>query len=211
MSDSRQVPVIGKFMEEMDVLFVDRASGNSRQQTLEAISGHCQTWTTGQPPLLIFPEGMTSNGEGLLDFKKGAFVSGLPVRPIIMVYTGHWDPACCTYRDTGSGDLEEVSATEWGKQFVGHFVHSVHIRVLPPYIPSDAEKADSQVYAQNCQRHMAAAHKRIRAEVQDHSWKAAAGRQSGGLGYSSGDIRRAAFQRMSHSSLGGCLGRRTCM
>ena len=35
------------------------------------------------PPLLIFPEGGTSNGECLLAFKSGAFASLRPVKPYI--------------------------------------------------------------------------------------------------------------------------------
>jgi 1-acyl-sn-glycerol-3-phosphate acyltransferase len=34
-------------------------------------------------PLLIFPEGATTNGEYLMKFKKGAFASLLPVQPYI--------------------------------------------------------------------------------------------------------------------------------
>lgn len=206
MSGSRKVPVIGKIMEEMDVVFVDRSNSNSRQATLDAISGHCSSWRPGGRPLLIFPEGTTSNGEGVLDFKKGAFVAGLPVRPVIMVYTGQWDPASTTYIDTGDG-AEQTSDAEWAKQFVGHFVHSVHIRVLAPYIPNDEEKANPQVYAQNCQAHMSAAHKRVREEMLEKSWMGSAGRADGGMGYRMGDVSRSAYQRVSQSTLVSCISR----
>lgn len=35
-------------------------------------------------PLLLFPEGTTSAGRNILKFKKGAFVAGLPIKPVIM-------------------------------------------------------------------------------------------------------------------------------
>merc|ERR1711920_761756 len=60
---ARKAPIFGKLMEEMEVVFVDRSNGDSRQQTLEAIKTHCTEWSPGSRPLLIFPEGTTTNGE----------------------------------------------------------------------------------------------------------------------------------------------------
>jgi len=126
MASSRKVPVAGQLMEELDTIFVDRSDSNSRQATLDAIAEHCCSWKPGARPLLIYPEGTTSNGEGVLEFKKGAFIAGAPVRPVVLVYTGQWDPASVTYRRTGDG-VEEISDQEWATQFLGHFVHSVKV------------------------------------------------------------------------------------
>merc|ERR1712226_1434129 len=109
----------------MDTVFVDRSDGDSRHATMEAIKTHCSEWCLGQRPMLIFPEGTTTNGEGILEFKKGAFVAGVPVRPVLLVYTGQWDPASTTYKATSKG-LKKISDTEWATQFLGHLVHSVH-------------------------------------------------------------------------------------
>lgn len=38
------------------------------------------------PPLLIYPEGGTTNGTGVIKFSKGAFDSLLPVKPVCMKY-----------------------------------------------------------------------------------------------------------------------------
>ena len=35
-------------------------------------------------PLLIFPEGGTTNGSSLINFKKGAFIAEKTVRPVIL-------------------------------------------------------------------------------------------------------------------------------
>ena len=35
-------------------------------------------------PMLLFPEGTTSNGQMLLPFKTGAFLAGVPVLPVII-------------------------------------------------------------------------------------------------------------------------------
>jgi len=205
MDGVRKVPVVGQVMKDMDAVFVDRSSSSSRQATLDAIAGHGSSWKPGHRPLLIFPEGTTSNGEGLLPFKNGAFSSGMPVRPVVLVYTGQWDPASTTYRATASGTgLEEISDQEWATQFLGHFVHSLHVRVLAPYVPSAAEQADPELYARNCQTHMAQAVRRIRAEVQARSWKQSAGRSEGSLGYQFGDLTRTSA-RLAKRAVERCL------
>jgi len=184
---TREVPVFGKLMEEMEVVFVDREQSNSRQATLDAIDRHCKEWAPGRRPLLIFPEGTTTNGEGLLDFKRGAFVSGAPVRPVVIVYTGQFDPASTNYKSTEKG-LEATSDVEWAAQFMGHYVHSMHVRVLPPYLPSADERADSELYARNVHLIMVKELERVREELFQHSWKAYVGRDHGGLGYRWGDL-----------------------
>lgn len=175
MEGSRGTPVLGKLMEEMDVIFVERGSSDSRQKTLDGISSHCSGWKPGCKPLLIFPEGTTTNGEGLVEFRKGAFVAGIPVRPVIIVYTGQWNPATTNYVQTGeASEVEAFSDQEWGMQFLGHFIHSMHVRVLPPYVPTPEEQADAGLYARNCREYMQVELKRVRAELQTNYFVAAA-------------------------------------
>jgi 1-acyl-sn-glycerol-3-phosphate acyltransferase len=38
-------------------------------------------------PMLLFPEGTTSNGRYLLPFRTGAFLAGVPVRPVVLSYS----------------------------------------------------------------------------------------------------------------------------
>lgn len=44
-------------------------------------------------PLLLFPEGTTTNGRFLLPFKTGAFLAGLPLQPVVIRY-GEVRPLC---------------------------------------------------------------------------------------------------------------------
>jgi len=164
MASSRKTPFLGKLMEEMGVLFVDRTSSNSRQATQDAIANHCATWNVGEKPVLIFAEGTTSNSKMVIPFKKGAFTSGHPVRPSLMVYTGRWDPASVTYRRTPSG-VEKILDIEWAKQLWGHIMHPVSIRVLPPYLPSKEEQEDPGLYARNVRDLMQRELDAMRAEL----------------------------------------------
>merc|ERR1719498_1356800 len=134
-----------------------------------------------------------TNGQALAPFKKGAFVSGVPVRPVVLVYTGHFDPANATFKETEDG-LKKISDAEWCAKFLGTFVHSLHVRVLPPYCPSGAEASDPVLYTSNFEKFMAEALVRIRDEVHEKSWKAFAGRTDGGENYKFGDITRGVIR-----------------
>jgi 1-acyl-sn-glycerol-3-phosphate acyltransferase len=195
-AEARNTPIMGKLLEEMETVFVDRGSENSRQTTLNAIEEHCRAWVEGSRPLLIFPEGTTTNGESPLQFKKGAFAPGVPVRPVLLVYTGHWDPSNTSHRETASG-IEETSDGEWAKEFLGNFLHQLHVRVLPAYIPSDSEAANPELYAQNCHDYMSRELARVKVELHNNSWKEVSGRTHGGLGYKFGDVTRMVVRKLT--------------
>merc|ERR1719377_327278 len=81
------------------MIWVDRADPSSRLAAKQAIVEHVEQWNNGDRPLLIWPEGECSNGRGLKDFKAGAFSPGVAVRPVIIKYTGDWDPANVNFRE----------------------------------------------------------------------------------------------------------------
>lgn len=160
----RQTPILGRLMEDLEVVFVDRQDKDSRQATIKAISDHGHGWVPGGRPLLIFPEGTTTNGDSILDFKKGAFVSGKPVRPVLIVYTGEFDAATTNYRMTEKGPVKYTDA-EWAVQFLGHFMHAIHIRVLPPYVPSLEESQQPEVFAQGVRAVMLEEYQKMKQEL----------------------------------------------
>lgn len=161
-----QLPIIGRFAREIGVIEVDRGCRDSRAAALGAIVAHSRGWKPGQQPLLLFPEGTTSNGADLLDFKKGAFVPGMPVRPVVICYTGDWNPASVNFRLTRGGEIAPTTDAEWCGEFLGHLVHSVRVRVLPPYCPSEEERARPELYAANVRELMAEAHAELQREAE---------------------------------------------
>ena len=52
----------------------------------ERISSAAKGQAEGQRPMLLFPEGTTTNGMFLLPFKSGAFLAGCPLQPVILQY-----------------------------------------------------------------------------------------------------------------------------
>lgn len=183
-----KTPLIGFFAEEIGVIEVNRDDKASRTATMEAIREHVSEWKLGSRPLLLFPEGTTSNGDALLPFKKGAFVPGAPVRPVVLTYTGSWHPANTYFKMTNNGELEPTGDLEWCEQFMGHLVHSMQVRVLPPYMPNEQERSDAQLYANNVQVIMSEAYERLRCDVdrrreerEQNSWQANIQRATGRL------------------------------
>ncbi|CAE7527457.1 lpcat1 [Symbiodinium sp. CCMP2592] len=122
----------------------------------EAIANHATEWQRGERPLLIWPEGTTSNGQGIKDFKHGAFLPGVPVRPVLIKYTGDWDPSNVSFRDA-QGEMKPAEAygdRQWLEQFLGHMLHSCTVLICKPYTPSEEEKANPELFKANVHKLM---------------------------------------------------------
>ena len=39
---------------------------------------------------IVRDKGTTTNGRYMLKFKRGAFLAGLPVQPVVLIYSSHW-------------------------------------------------------------------------------------------------------------------------
>lgn len=67
-------------------MFLSRTDKNARHAVFEKIQQRQVQVTEGKAnPLIIFPEGCSTNGEYLITFKKGAFASLMPVKPLLNV------------------------------------------------------------------------------------------------------------------------------
>ena len=85
--DVKTTPVFGKIAIGLNSIFVNRDSTKSKENTLEAIMKRQKDFIEGKNvmPFMIFPEGTTSSGRHLLEFKRGAFYSLLPIKPNIIL------------------------------------------------------------------------------------------------------------------------------
>ncbi|OSX75927.1 hypothetical protein BU14_0216s0018 [Porphyra umbilicalis] len=98
----------------------------------------------GFPPTLLFPEGTTSNNCALLRFRTGAFIHGAPVKPVLLQW-GVYDVDPAYVAISKSALLRLLCEPR------------IYLRVtrLPMYYPSDAEKADPRLFAENVRQLMA--------------------------------------------------------
>jgi len=149
--ENKTNPLIGVMQAALQMVYVDRRDKNSRDNTLRMI---CERATSEEqwPQLLICPEGTTTNGLALIQFKRGAFSPGTPVQPIVVRYPGNEAP-----RDLTSWLSHQ---DEWRILYLlwlllANPVNHVQIEFLPVYSPSEEERKDPILYAKNVQLVMA--------------------------------------------------------
>ena len=91
----KRMPLIGTIAIAMHSVFFNRTSKDDRASTLSIVEERQRRIYAqeGFPQLLLFPEGTTTNGSGLLYFRKGAFITGVPVQPVAIRYPfRHFSP-----------------------------------------------------------------------------------------------------------------------
>ncbi len=89
-SDIRTWPVLGWYVNLSRPIWVDRAA---RQQT-KLVAQECETTLKNELALLIYPEGTSTDGDTILEFKSTPFEiainTGGKVRPVLIHYSdGH--------------------------------------------------------------------------------------------------------------------------
>uniref|UniRef100_A0AAQ5ZLB4 Phospholipid/glycerol acyltransferase domain-containing protein n=1 Tax=Amphiprion ocellaris TaxID=80972 RepID=A0AAQ5ZLB4_AMPOC len=127
--ESASIPVWGTLISYIRPVFVFRSDQHSRRKTVEEIKRRAQSggkW----PQIMIFSEGTCTNRSGLILFKAGAFIPGLPVQPVILRYPNKLDTVTWTWQGPG---------------------------YLPIYTPSEEEKKNPALFANNVRKLMAKA------------------------------------------------------
>lgn len=84
------MPLFRDFITATDGMFVPRA-GNAKEKDdfIKQMGKRQRDIEEGRSsltPLLVFPEGTTSNGTNILRFRRGAFESECTVRPMTIDY-----------------------------------------------------------------------------------------------------------------------------
>eukprot|EP00075_Anas_platyrhynchos_P016756 XP_027306009.1 lysophosphatidylcholine acyltransferase 1 [Anas platyrhynchos] len=185
-AESKDIPVWGTLIKYIRPVFVSRSDQDSRRKTVEEIKRRAQSdgkW----PQVLYAPTGCQMvfgilrlqigsflhflagcfrwfvGGEVLPSFWKikhkiliytqkknlGAFIPGVPVQPVVLRYPNKLDTITWTWQ--GPGALEILWLT------LCQFHNSVEIEFLPVYIPSEEERRNPVLYANNVRRVMAEA------------------------------------------------------
>ncbi|KAJ1450421.1 hypothetical protein M885DRAFT_532404 [Pelagophyceae sp. CCMP2097] len=133
-------PILGTVLTALEAIGVDRSKSNAAAR--QAIDDRV---TKGIFPPCVFPEGSTTNGYGVVDFKEGAFAPGARVLPIALEYS-------CP-----SGfDLSYTSNQMSSGAVLQHFFRTlvepyktVTVRVLPAVEPDAAMRKDAGLYARH--------------------------------------------------------------
>ncbi|XP_052353456.1 lysophospholipid acyltransferase LPCAT4 isoform X4 [Oncorhynchus keta] len=145
-SENQSIPVIGALLEFNQSVLVNRKNPESRKRAVVQIKERL-TSNGYWPQMLMFPEGTTTNGTTLIKFKPGAFLAGVPVQPVLLHYPNKLDTVRWTHR--GTTWVEALWHT------CSQLYTNVTVEYLPVYTPSQEEKDDPNLYADNVQKLMA--------------------------------------------------------
>lgn len=151
-------PFIGKLINYTQPVYVWRDDPNSRQNTIKEIIERAKS-KEDWPQVMIFPEGTCTNRSCLITFKCGAFYPGVPVQPVCIRYPNKLDTVTWTWEGPGALKLLWLTLTQLNS--------SCEIEFLPVYKPSEAEKTDPKLYANNVRRLMAEA---LKIPVSDYTY-----------------------------------------
>lgn len=103
--------------------------------------------------MFIAPEGSTHKNATILPFRRGAFVPGTAVMPVCLNYRRNRLAPTSSYRGAMSSFFNPAwTVTNTGVHVLRmmlQFRSRVDVTILDVYEPSDAEKADPDVYALN--------------------------------------------------------------
>ncbi|XP_040287239.1 lysophosphatidylcholine acyltransferase 1 isoform X1 [Bufo bufo] len=158
-AESKDIPVWGTLINFIRPVFVSRSDQDSRKKTVEEIRRRAQSngiW----PQVMIFPEGTCTNRSCLITFKPGAFIPGVPVQPVVLRYPNKMDTITWTWQGPGAMDILWLTLCQ--------FHNYVEIEFLPIYTPSEEEKRNPALYANNVRHVMA---KALGVSVTDYTFE----------------------------------------
>ncbi|XP_021283712.1 lysophospholipid acyltransferase LPEAT1 isoform X1 [Herrania umbratica] len=143
-----KIPLVGLISKCLGCVYVQRESKSSDFKGVAGVVTErvCEAHQNKSAPMMmLFPEGTTTNGDFLLPFKTGAFLAGAPVVPVILRYPyERFSPA-----------WDSISGVRHVVFLLCQFVNHMEVTRLPVYYPSQQEKDDPKLYANNVRRLMA--------------------------------------------------------
>ena len=147
----RQLPLIGVIAASMQCIFTEReAAASGAESSAKKVLSHVArrlTEPTTWGPLWAFPEGTTTNNAYLLPFKTGAFLSGVPVQPVLLRYgSSPFSPA-----------FETIHVVRSVFLVLSQPRVTVTVTYLPLCTPTEAERANPAAFAERVRGAMLAA------------------------------------------------------
>ena len=126
----KSVPLVRTVAGMLDCLLINRdSSKEQKEKIIDDIVTRQEEIEEGKTkaPLLIFPEGTTTNGLYLTEFKRGAFVSSLPIKPVWVKYRGSY------FHPT----WETLPFIVHVVFLLSHFYSTLELIYMPIFVPND--------------------------------------------------------------------------
>lgn len=143
-----KLPLVGLISKCLGCVYVQRESKSSNTKGVSAVVNERiqeAHENKSAPMMMLFPEGTTTNGDYILPFKTGAFLAKAPVLPVILKYPyERFSPA-----------WDSISGVRHVILLLCQFVNKMTVTRLPVYYPSQEEKDNPKLYAENVRKLMA--------------------------------------------------------
>ena len=143
-----RIPFIGRVFRAIRPILVPRSAAEraALPSVAEAIVTRARAGLPGSglpgprsQPLIVFPEGTTTASGHVIAFQRGAFLPGVPVQPLAIDYPGPVDVSIPPHLPNYVVLARMLCSPRT----------RMRVRYLPVYVPSPAEVADPQLFAEN--------------------------------------------------------------
>jgi 1-acyl-sn-glycerol-3-phosphate acyltransferase len=144
--EALRIPYVGAAARALGCVFVARDSADSRAAARAAIAERAGAGASASrdPPLLIFPEGTTTNGLCCISWERGAFTPGRPVLPLAISYP------------KGQPKPDALFSIETLRAIARPY-NRMRIAFLRPHLPDAVEARSPALYAAVVRARVAAA------------------------------------------------------
>mmetsp|Transcript_50317 Transcript_50317/g.129591 ORF Transcript_50317/g.129591 Transcript_50317/m.129591 type:complete len:329 (-) Transcript_50317:296-1282(-) len=144
----KKLPLVGEMASSMGTIFVDRMAAKEGKATKSTTEQLCDALHSEkrENPIVVFPEGTTTNGKYLLKFRTGAFVPGLPVQPVLINYPYKYN---CP-------SVAAISHRGIIFRLLSQAYQQLDYIFLPSIVPTEEEKKDAKKFATRAEKYISA-------------------------------------------------------
>ena len=143
--DFAKKPLLRPLLDCVDPIFVDRSHSTGKTKL---IIEHADNFN--RPPVLIFPEGTINNGDHLLKFHRGAFLTPYKVQPMCIRY---WQPFVPKGWNTYAWTTTSLANYIWGAICMPFSI--IEVDILPSITMGNEGKGDIETFTLKAQLIMA--------------------------------------------------------
>eukprot|EP01084_Bolivina_argentea_P239102 401839_1 len=139
----KAIPLGGRIADAFQTIWINRLVRHGRREAIQQILRHVAD--PKLPPLVIFPQGTCSEIGILTTFKKGGFLSGLPVQPVGIDW--YWNM---------HADLSFLNSAAFEIFYaMCQVINFVTVQFLDVHEPTEKEKHDPIFYGNNVRTEIA--------------------------------------------------------
>jgi len=153
--DNFNLAFMSTMLKATQCISIDRTSPESRQDAINKIKE--RALNKNLPPLIVFPQGTTCVNSCLTSFKPGAFLPGVSIQPVCLMYNFKQLDLYYGFKS----DLYYIFMT------LCQFVNYATCVFLPVYDPSQDEINNAELYANNVRDSM---NKLLTSNLSNHSY-----------------------------------------